>query len=231
MDILTHNEIHLLKEHFVLLNGSPEAISVLLDPAVTPASFASWLATSGKLALFEQLMAAPAAVGAVAANATAMAAVAASSTAMAAVIASSTAMAAVAASSTALMAVHASDTALNAIKSSATALTAMRASAKYLLSANTAYNGSGVTIPGTTSGASYIVLGISSSNAAGQSGSYPFSINTRRSGSSIANTGLGVQSNASDGKTVDLAIPIVSPHQGVNGGGYSFAVGLIRCDV
>ena len=170
-------------------------------------------------------------MAAVAASSTAMAAVAASSTAMAAVIASSTAMAAVAASSTALMAVHASDTALNAIKSSAKALTAMRASAKYLLSANTAYNGSGVTIPGTTSGASYIVLGISSSNAAGQSGSYPFSINTRRSGSSIANTGLGVQSNASDGKTVDLAIPIVSPHQGVNGGGYSFAVGLIRCDV
>jgi hypothetical protein len=88
-DPITYSEAQQLRAHFVLLNGSPEAISVLLNPAVTPSSFAAWLGASGKLALFEQLMAAPAAVGAVAANTVAMAAVAASSTAMAVVAASS----------------------------------------------------------------------------------------------------------------------------------------------
>ncbi len=228
LDIATLDEIEQLRSHFTLLNGSPEAISVLLDPAVTPSSFATWLSGSGKLALFEQLMAAPAAVGAVAANATAMAAVAASSTAMAAVAASSTAMEAVAASSTALMQIHASDTALNAIKASATAIAAMRGSARYLLSANQVYSGSGVTIGGTTSGASYIVVGISSSNwVAGAA----LSVDTRRSGSSIANTGLNPGKQSSDGKAIDLAIPIVGPFTGKDAGGYSYAIGLVRCDV
>ena len=218
LDIATLDEIEQLRSHFTLLNGSPEAISVLLDPAVTPSSFATWLSGSGKLALFEQLMAAPAAVGAVAANATAMAAVA----------ASSTAMEAVAASSTALMQIHASDTALNAIKASATAIAAMRGSARYLLSANQVYSGSGVTIGGTTSGASYIVVGISSSNwVAGAA----LSVDTRRSGSSIANTGLNPGKQSSDGKAIDLAIPIVGPFTGKDAGGYSYAIGLVRCDV
>ncbi len=127
-DPITYNEARQLRAHFLLLNGSPEAISVLLSPSVTPSSFAAWLATSGKLSLFEQLMAAPAAVGAVAANATAMAAVAASSTAMAAVVASSTAMAAVAASSTAMAAVAASSTAMAAVIASSTAMAAVAAS-------------------------------------------------------------------------------------------------------
>ena len=141
-DPITYSEAQQLRAHFVLLNGSPEAISVLLNPAVTPSSFAAWLGASGKLALFEQLMAAPAAVGAVAANtvamaavaasSTAMAAVAASSTAMAAVIASSTAMAAVAASSTAMAAVAASSTAMAQIRQSSTALTAINASSAAL---------------------------------------------------------------------------------------------------
>ena len=104
-DPITYSEAQQLRAHFVLLNGSPEAISVLLNPAVTPSSFAAWLGASGKLALFEQLMAAPAAVAAVASNTVAMAAVASNTVAMAAVIASSTAMAAVAASSTAMAAV------------------------------------------------------------------------------------------------------------------------------
>ena len=127
-DPITYSEAQQLRAHFVLLNGSPEAISVLLNPAVTPSSFAAWLGASGKLALFEQLMAAPAAVGAVAANTVAMAAVAASSTAMAAVAASSTAMTAVIASSTAMTAVIASSTAMAQIRQSSTALTAINAS-------------------------------------------------------------------------------------------------------
>ena len=127
-DPITYSEAQQLRAHFVLLNGSPEAISVLLNPAVTPSSFAAWLGASGKLALFEQLMAAPAAVGAVAANTVAMAAVIASSTAMAAVAASSTAMAAVAASSTAMAAVAASSTAMAAVIASSTAMAAVIAS-------------------------------------------------------------------------------------------------------
>ena len=128
-DPITYSEAQQLRAHFVLLNGSPEAISVLLNPAVTPSSFAAWLGASGKLALFEQLMAAPAAVGAVAANTVAMAAVAASSTAMAAVAASSTAMAAVAASSTAMAQIRQSSTALTAINASSAALNALYAAA------------------------------------------------------------------------------------------------------
>ena len=131
-DPITYSEAQQLRAHFVLLNGSPEAISVLLNPAVTPSSFAAWLGASGKLALFEQLMAAPAAVGAVAANTVAMAAVIASSTAMAAVAASSTAMAAVIASSTAMAAVIASSTAMAQIRQSSTALTAINASSAAL---------------------------------------------------------------------------------------------------
>lgn len=119
-DPITYSEAQQLRAHFVLLNGSPEAISVLLNPAVTPSSFAAWLGASGKLALFEQLMAAPAAVGAVAANTVAMAAVAASSTAMAAVAASRTAMAQIRQSSTALTAINASSAALNALYAAAT---------------------------------------------------------------------------------------------------------------
>ena len=109
-DPITYSEAQQLRAHFVLLNGSPEAISVLLNPAVTPSSFAAWLGASGKLALFEQLMAAPAAVGAVAANTVAMAAVAASSTAMARIRQSSTALTAINASSAALNALYAAAT-------------------------------------------------------------------------------------------------------------------------
>ena len=58
--------------HYKMLHGSPEAISILLDPGVTPETFSDWLAEPGKLPLFVQLMAAPASVGAVAANVTAM---------------------------------------------------------------------------------------------------------------------------------------------------------------
>ena len=135
-DPITYSEAQQLRAHFVLLNGSPEAISVLLNPAVTPSSFAAWLGASGKLALFEQLMAAPAAVGAVAVNTVAMAAVAASSTAMAAVAASSTAMAAVAASSTAMAAVIASSTAMAAVIASSTAMAQIRQSSTALTAIN-----------------------------------------------------------------------------------------------
>ena len=131
-DPITYSEAQQLRAHFVLLNGSPEAISVLLNPAVTPSSFAAWLGASGKLALFEQLMAAPAAVSVVAANTVAMAAVAASSTAMNAVAASSTAMSAVITSSTAMAAVAASRTAMAQIRQSSTALTAINASSAAL---------------------------------------------------------------------------------------------------
>ncbi len=219
IDLFALDEIAQLREHFILLNGSPEAISVLLDPGITPASFDTWLATAGKLALFQQLIAAPSSIAAVAANTTSMAAVA----------ASSTAMAAVAASSVALMVVHGQDVALNAIKGSAVAMAAMRSSAKYMLTTMISYASPGATIPGTVAGASYIAVGISSSNwVSGQS----LTINTRRSGSAVSNSGLvpGIQS--ADGKAIDLAIPIVAPFTGVNSStsGYQYAIGLVRCD-
>ena len=145
-DPITYSEAQQLRAHFVLLNGSPEAISVLLNPAVTPSSFAAWLGASGKLALFEQLMAAPAAVGAVAANTVAMAAVAASSTAMAAVAASSTAMTAVIASSTAMAQIRQSSTALTAINASSVALGALYAAATKFSYAGGSYSANPVTL-------------------------------------------------------------------------------------
>ena len=124
-DAITYNEAHRLRAHFLLLNGSPEALEILLGPDLTHAAFDTWLGQTGKLATFQQLLSAPSGAAAMCASATAMAAVAASSTAMAAVAASSTAMAAVAASSTAMAAVRQSTTALTAINSSTAALDAL----------------------------------------------------------------------------------------------------------
>ncbi len=127
-DAITYNEAHRLRAHFLLLNGSPEALEILLDPDLTHAAFDTWLGQTGKLAIFQQLLSAPSGAAAMCASATAMAAVAASSTAMAAVAASSTAMAAVIASSTAMAAVIASSTAMAAVRQSTTALTAINSS-------------------------------------------------------------------------------------------------------
>ena len=127
-DAITYNEAHRLRAHFLLLNGSPEALEILLGPDLTHAAFDTWLGQTGKLATFQQLLSAPSGAAAMCASATAMAAVAASSTAMAAVAASSTAMAAVAASSTAMAAVAASSTAMAAVVASSTAMAAVAAS-------------------------------------------------------------------------------------------------------
>ena len=243
IDLFALDEIAQLREHFILLNGSPEAISELLDPAITPASFATWIATAGKLALFQQLISAPSSIAAVAANTTSMAAVAASSvamdaviassvalntvvassTAMAAVAASSTAMAAVAASSTAKMAVFNSDTALAAIAASATALTTLRASAGYQLSAATT-NGA---IAGLAAAGSYIVVGLSTSN--GTSGIVTLA--TKRTGSTVSAAVTVDKPVATDGKTYSVAIPLVSPFSLSNSSSnWSWFIGTVRCD-
>ncbi len=119
-DAITYNEAHRLRAHFLLLNGSPEALEILLDPDLTHAAFDTWLGQTGKLAIFQQLLSAPSGAAAMCASATAMAAVAASSTAMAAVAASSTAMAAVRQSTTALTAINSSTAALDALYEAAT---------------------------------------------------------------------------------------------------------------
>ena len=135
-DAITYNEAHRLRAHFLLLNGSPEALEILLGPDLTHAAFDTWLGQTGKLATFQQLLSAPSGAAAMCASATAMAAVAASSTAMAAVAASSTAMAAVAASSTAMAAVVASSTAMAAVAASSTAMAAVRQSTTALTAIN-----------------------------------------------------------------------------------------------
>jgi len=117
-----------LLDHYILLNGDSEALSVLLATGVTPASFATWLSDPAKEAKFTQLMSAPNGASAVAASTTAMNAVAASSTAMTAVAASSTTMNAVAASGTAMNIVIASSTAMNAVAASTTAMNIVVAS-------------------------------------------------------------------------------------------------------
>ena len=163
------------------------------------------------------------AMNAVAESSTAMNAVVASSTAIAAVAASSTAMSAVIASSAAKMAVFNSDTALAAIAASSTALTAMRASASYSL-----YGGTTGTISGPSSDGSYIVLGLSSTN--GTNGTV--TISTRRSGSSISNSQVANLPTANDGKTYNVAIPVVSPFSVSNSAsGWTWFVGMFRCDI
>ena len=163
------------------------------------------------------------AMTAVAASSTAMTAIAASSTAMTAVVESSTAMTAVIASSTAKMVIFNSDTALAAISASSTALNAMRTAAQYNL-----YGGTTDTISGPNSSGSYIVVGLSSAN--GTNGTV--TINTKRSGSAVGNVVTADLPRASDGKTYDVAIPVVSPFSVANSGpGYTWFIGMLRCDV
>ena len=162
-------------------------------------------------------------VAAVIASSTAMTAIAASSTAMTAVVESSTAMTAVIASSTAKMVIFNSDTALAAISASSTALNAMRTAAQYNL-----YGGTTGTISGPNSSGSYIVVGLSSAN--GTNGTV--TINTKRSGSAVGNVVTADLPRASDGKTYDVAIPVVSPFSVANSGpGYTWFIGMLRCDV
>ena len=207
------------------------------------AQFETLLGDSGRLAEFNVLLdmrgqarriasatttmtaiaASSTAMTAVAASSTAMTAIAASSTAMTAVIASSTALTAIVESSTAKMVIFNSDTALAAISASSTALNAMRTAAQYNL-----YGGTTGTISGPNSSGSYIVVGLSSSNGA----SGMVTINTKRSGSAVGNVVTADLPRASDGKTYDVAIPVVSPFSVANSGpGYTWFIGMLRCDV
>ena len=112
-DAITYNEAHRLRAHFLLLNGSPEALEILLGPDLTHAAFDTWLGQTGKLATFQQLLSAPSGAAAMCASATAMAAVAASSTAMAAVRQSTTALTAINSSTAALDALYGAATKFN----------------------------------------------------------------------------------------------------------------------
>lgn len=58
-------------------------------------------------------------------------------------------------------------------------------------------------------------------------------VDNRRSGSVIANTDISVPSMGSDGKTLNLAIPLVGPYTATNtnSSGYTWYFGAIRCDV
>lgn len=115
IDPLTYNEVALLRKHFVMLNGSPEALEILLDPAVTLASFAAWFGTAGKSALFDQLIISPTGISSIAASPTAMSAVASTAPAMAAIVGNTTAMNAIAASANAMTVMVSNATAMSAI--------------------------------------------------------------------------------------------------------------------
>jgi len=172
------------------------------------------------------------AMNAVIASSTAMNAVAASSTAMTAVAASSTAMNAVIASSTAKMACYNADTALNAFAASGTAMAALRAAGQYTLVGPFNASTSPVTITGPNAAGSYILLGVSSSDAGGTG--QTISVATRRAGSSVANTGLTVgATNASNAQTTTNAIPVATPFTFTASTdiGYTWYFGILRCDV
>ena len=181
------------------------------------------LGDSGRLAEFNVLLDMRGQARRIASATTTMTAIAASSTAMTAVIASSTALTAIVESSTAKMVIFNSDTALAAISASSTALNAMRTAAQYNL-----YGGTTGTISGPNSSGSYIVVGLSSAN--GTNGTV--TINTKRSGSAVGNVVTADLPRASDGKTYDVAIPVVSPFSVANSGpGYTWFIGMLRCDV
>ena len=183
----------------------------------------------GRLAELSVLLGMRGQVRRIAASSTAMTAVAASSTAMTAVAASSTAMTAVAASSTAKMAVFNSDTALNAIAASGTALTALRTAAGYAVYSSAATTAA--TISGPVAGGSYIVLGLSTSNAPN---GVVNTLSTRRSGSAVVATttsdGTGFATTA---LKYPKALPLVAPFTSAQSGGtgYTWYFGMLRCDV
>jgi hypothetical protein len=172
------------------------------------------------------------AMTAVAASSAAMDAVAASSAAMTAVAASSTAMTAVAASSTAKMAVFNSDTALADIAASATALTAMRAAAQYAVyeTANVALT-SPTALIGTNASASYIALGVSTSDITNGA---TITIATRHPGSARANTHVTDVTSVSLTTALGaLVMPMVTPFtfQTTDGNPQTGRVGMLRCDI
>ena len=149
--------------------------------------------------------------------------------AMNAVAASSTAMKAVAASSAAKMAVFNSDTALNAIAASGTALTALRAAAGYTVYSSAATTAA--TISGPVAGGSYIVLGLSTSNAPN---GVVNTLSTRRLGSAVVATttsdGTGFATTALKyPKALPLVAPFTSAQSGASAHGWYF--GMLRCDV
>jgi len=215
-----------LAEFNVLLDMRGQArriASATTTMTAIAASSTAMTAVAASSTAMTAIAASSTAMTAVIASSTAMTAIAASSTAMTAVVESSTAMTAVIASSTAKMVIFNSDTALAAISASSTALNAMRTAAQYNL-----YGGTTGTISGPNSSGSYIVVGLSSAN--GTNGTV--TINTKRSGSAVGNVVTADLPRASDGKTYDVAIPVVSPFSVANSGpGYTWFIGMLRCDV
>ena len=127
------------------------------------------------------------------------------------------------------MAVFNSDTALNAIAASGTALTALRAAAGYTVYSSTAI--AAATISGPVAGGSYIVLGLSTSNA--PNGVFNM-LSKRRSGSAVVATttsdGTGFAATA---LKYPNALPLVAPFTSAQSDAiaYTWYFGMLRCDV
>ena len=146
---------------------------------------------------------------------------------MAAVVASSTAMTAVAASSTAKMAIFGSDVALAAIAASSTALAALRGASGYAVIGKTAASGA-QTVPGPAAGQSYILVGVSCSNAA-QSIT---NLTTLRTGSARPVTAPSA-AGATNAQATTLCTPLNGPITFTTSSatGFAWYFGLLRCDV
>lgn len=154
-----------------------------------------------------------------------------SSTALSYITASSTAMTAVADSSTAKMAFFNSDIALTAVSNSSTALDAMRAAAQYVVFSSDIISSTNYRpLIGITTGASYIVLGVSTS---GTSTGAEITVQAGRPGTTMSDTRLSAGCTDSDAALGTLVYPMASSYQikttdvGVQ---YLYA-GLLRCDI
>lgn len=197
--------------------------TAMLAVIANPSSIAAVIASPTAMTV---VAASPIGMAAVASSAAAMAAVTSNPVAMAIVVSSLIAMTALAASPTALMALHASDAALNAIRGDREAIGILRKATRYISTAGLIINGT-VQLPGFVSVGTYILLGLSSTNA---SSVIPITINTRRTGSAIPNTGLTVPSASADAARIDLMLPLVGPFTATAASGYAWYFGAIRCD-
>lgn len=200
--------------------------------AAVAASSTAMAAVAASSTAMTTILASSEATTTVIASPIAMPAVAASATAMALVAASSMAMAAVAASANAKMAIYNADVALAAIAASAPAVTALRAAgAQYAVFGPFGASGSAVTITGPNAAGKYILLGVSKNNV---DIAQTVTVTTRRSGSSVANSGLLTSGASSTAATsYPLAVPVATPFTftSSNAIAYSWYFGMLRCDV
>lgn len=123
--------------------------------------------------------------------------------------------------------IHATDVFLAAMVSSATLMAAARAAGGYLAFDVAANSTTPVSLAGNMPGSAYILLGLGSSGDQAST-----TINTKRSGSSIANT-VSAATYTTNATSNSLAVPLVSPFSFVKATADASAhyFGVLRCDI